>query len=405
MKSNTIELEDKYLIPFFKRIPVAVERGAGVYVWDDTGKRFLDFTSGWGVTSIGHANPVITAALVTQAGKIVQTPDSGLTYSGVRAELLSLLASVLPPGLTRIFFGSSGAEVNDAAIKLSRKISGRKTIISAQGGFHGRTTRAASATGLAAHRDAFNPEPSANVLVPYNDLGAMAHAITHDTAAVILEPVLGEGGVIVPDPAYLPGVSQLCRKSGVFLIIDEVQTGFCRTGPLFASAAGGVAPDFLTMAKGIAGGFPFAAFAVTEEIASRFERGDHGGTYCGNPLGCAVSLAVIRYLIDNNVAEHVEKVGREVMDILGAWQRENPRFIKDVRGKGLLCALELAGEDAASRVAQTCLQNGLILNVIRGTIIRLFPALTITHSETREALAILKQSLDECALSWERSGK
>lgn len=395
MNDNTISIENDRLVPFFNRIPLVVERGKGVNVWDDAGKQYIDFTSGWGVTCIGHANPVITNAIVKQAGKIVATPNAGQAYSPVRAELLDTLAGILPAGLTRIFFGSNGAEVNDAAIKLSRKVSGRMTIISASGGFHGRTTISASATGLAVHRETFNPTFAGNVFVPYNDLDAMARAINSSVAAVILEPVLGEGGVIVPNPHYLAEVSRLCRNNGVFLIVDEVQTGFCRTGPMFASERSDVAIDFLTMAKGIAGGFPFAAFAVTEPLASRFEKGDHGGTYCGNPLGCAVSLAVVRYLLDNNVSAHVQELGSETLAQLKVWQDEYPGVVTDVRGKGMLLAIELSDSKIGSEVFNRCLENGLIINVVQGRIIRLFPALTVTRVEMREALAILKHGLDE----------
>ena len=393
MKTDAQAVEDRYLAPFFDRTHVTIDRGEGVYVWDDTGKRYIDFTAGWGVTCIGHANPVITRALTEQAGKIIQNPNSGVTYSPVRAELLSLLSGILPQGLSRMFFGSSGAEVNDAAIKLARKVSGRLNVVSTEQSFHGRTISTASATGQAVHREKFNPLMPNYLFVPYNNMEAMARVITPEVAAVILEPIQGEGGVVVPDPQYLRNVSRLCRDKGVFLIIDEVQTGFCRTGPMFASAQEGVHIDFLTMAKGIAGGFPFAAFAVTEEIAARFEKGDHGGTFCGNPLGCAVSLAVIRFLLDNHIGDHVRELGDWTLGELAAWQRERPQLVTGVRGTGLLLALQVANKEIASKVAARCLENGLILNVKQGNIIRLFPALTITHDEMREGLAILKAAL------------
>jgi acetylornithine/N-succinyldiaminopimelate aminotransferase len=397
MKTNTQAVEDRYLAPFFDRTHVTIERGEGVYVWDDTGKRSIDFTAGWGVTCIGHANPVITRALTEQAGKIIQNPNSGVTYSPVRAQLLSLLSGILPQGLCRIFFGSSGAEVNDAAIKLARKVSGRLTVVSTEQSFHGRTISTASATGQAVHREKFNPLMPNYLFVPYNNVEAMARVITPEIAAVILEPIQGEGGVIVPDPQYLRNVSGLCRDKGVFLIIDEVQTGFCRTGPMFASAQEGVHIDFLTMAKGIAGGFPFAAFAVTEEVAARFEKGDHGGTFCGNPLGCAVSLAVVKYLLDNDIGGHVRRMGEKTLAELASWQREDPRLITAVRGTGLLLALQLANKEIAEAAAAACLERGLILNVKQGTVVRLFPALTITWDEMREGLAILKAALFSAA--------
>ena len=392
---NTIVVEDKYMAPFFTKTPLSISRGKGVYVWDENEKRYIDFTAGWGVTCIGHANPVITEALCEQAKKIMQNPNSGTTYSPARARLLSLMSKILPPGCARVFFGSSGAESNDAVIKLARKVSGKMNVVSMEQSFHGRTISTASATGQAVHREKFNPLMPNYLFVPYNDIQALANVITRDVAAVILEPIQGEGGVIIPSSGYLRQVSALCRKNNVFLIIDEVQTGFCRTGPMFASAQRGVKIDFLTMAKGIAGGFPFSAFAVTEEIARKFEKGDHGGTYCGNPLGCAVSYAVIKFLVDNNISAHVNKIGKETLAELVRWKQAFPGKITDVRGKGLLIAMQVARNEIADAVKKECLDRGLILNVTHGTIIRLFPALTITSKEMKMGLTIINSALEK----------
>jgi acetylornithine/N-succinyldiaminopimelate aminotransferase len=392
---NTIAIEDRHMAPFFNKTQLSIERGKGVYVWDENGRRYLDFTAGWGVTCIGHANPVITKALCDQAKKIMQNPNSGVTYSPARARLLSLMSKILPHGLSRVFFGSSGAEANDAVIKLARKVSGKMNVVSMEQSFHGRTISTASATGQAVHREKFNPLMPNYLFVPYNDVSAIANVISNDVAAVILEPIQGEGGVIVPAPDYLEKVSALCRKNNVFLIVDEVQTGFCRTGPMFASKQPGVAIDFLTMAKGIAGGFPFGAFAVTEEVAQKFEKGDHGGTYCGNPLGCAVSHAVISYLLEHDIERRVKKNGRETIAELMRWKRQYPQSVVDVRGKGLLIAMQVSRSEIADAVKMECLDKGLILNVTHGTIIRLFPALTITPKEMKQGLAILKAVLDK----------
>ena len=392
---KTIAIEDRYMAPFFTKTRLSIERGKGVYVWDENGKRYLDFTAGWGVTCIGHANPVITRALCIQAKKIMQNPNSGVTYSPPRARLLSLMSKILPPGLTRIFFGSSGAEANDAVIKLARKVSGKMNVISMEQSFHGRTISTSSATGQAKHREKFNPLMPNYLFVPYNDLEALERAISRDVAAVILEPVQGEGGVIIPAPDYLAGVSDLCRRNRVFLIIDEVQTGFCRTGPMFASRQPGVKIDFLTMAKGIAGGFPFSAFAVTEDVAAKFEKGDHGGTYCGNPLGCAVSYAVIKYLLDNRISAHVSEIGKKTLTTLNEWKRQFPDFIFDVRGKGLLIAMQMSRDEIADWIKTECLDKGLILNVTHGNIIRVFPALTITFGEMEKGLIIIRAAIEK----------
>ncbi|MFH2129742.1 MAG: aspartate aminotransferase family protein [bacterium] len=388
---NTIEIEEKYAIPFFKKLPVVIERGAGVYVWDDKDRRYMDFTAGWGVTCLGHASPVITNALCEQAGKIIQNPSSGLTYSPARARLLDLLATILPGRLQRVFFSNSGAEANDAAIKLARKVSGRTDIISTHKSFHGRTISAASATGQAKHREKFNPLMPNYRFVPYGDLEAMATAMDADVAAVILEPIQGEGGVNLSPEDYLQNVSALCEKNGSYLIIDEVQTGFCRTGPMFAIDGLDIKVDFMTMAKGIGGGFPIGAFAVSEEIAGKIEIGDHGGTYCGNPLGAAVSHAVIQYLIDNRISDHVAAISGSVFEELNRWLQTYGSVIADVRGRGLLIAIEFHQASDASAVFTRSLEQGLFVNITQEKVIRLFPALNITREEAAEGLQILEK--------------
>jgi acetylornithine/N-succinyldiaminopimelate aminotransferase len=401
---DTVALEDRYYAPFFDRKEkLSIERGKGVWVWDEAGKKYLDFTSGWGVTSIGHAHPVITQALIAQSRKIIQNPNAGVTYSPVRAQLLARMRTILPRDLTRIFFANSGAEANDAVIKLARKVKKRLNVVSAFMSFHGRTISTVSATGQEIHRNKYNPLMPNYRFVPFNDIEALAGAMTDDVAAVILEPIQGEGGVRVPDADYLERVSQLCIKNDCALIIDEIQTGFCRTGPMFASDRSAIKIDFMTMGKGIAGGFPFAAFAFSEEIASKIEYGDHGGTYCGNPLGCAVADAVIAYLIDHRISAHVESVGNATLDALRDWQRLYPGAITDVRGRGLLLALEFSSKETVDRIATECLRNGLILNVKHGTIIRIFPALTITEEEMGRGLSVLRRAM-ETALAGEKTG-
>lgn len=391
---KTIAIEDRNTPLFFDKIPISIDRGEGVYVWDQTDKQYLDFTAGWGVTCIGHANPVITDALVYQSQKIIQNPNSGLTYSPARAQLLSVLTNILPTNLTRVFFSNSGAEANDAAIKLARKVSGRPDVISTYKSFHGRTISTASATGQAKHRDKFRPLMPNYKFVPYNNLEAIAREMDQNVAAVILEPIQGEGGVIVPSDGYLEGVSKLCLKHGALLIIDEIQTGFYRTGPAFAVKPLNVKVDFLTMAKGIAGGFPFGAFAMSEEVSEKIEKGDHGGTYCGNPLGCAVSHAVINYLLEHDIETHVKTVGAYIIEQLQQWQRQYPTMITDVRGRGLLIALEFNDSEIASKVYTQSMDRGLLLNLKHGTIIRIFPALTITQEEAKEGLSILHQVIE-----------
>lgn len=230
---KTIEIEDKYFIPFFNKTQISIERGDGIYVFDENEKKYIDLTSGWGVTCIGHANPVITNALIEQSKKIIQNPESGKTYSPSRAKLLQLLNEVLPHKLSRVFFTNSGAEANDAVIKLARKVSGKKNVISTINSFHGRTISTASATGQSYHRDKYSPLMPNYLFVPYNDIEGVKKIIKNDVAAVIVEPIQGEGGIVVPLENYLIDLSNLCKENNVFLILDEIQTGFLRTGSFF----------------------------------------------------------------------------------------------------------------------------------------------------------------------------
>jgi len=390
---STFEIEDKYMVPFFVKQKISVEKGKGVYIWDEDGNKYIDFTSGWGVTCIGHAQPVISEVLYEQSKKIIQNPNSGLTYSPARARLLSLMREILPSHLTRVFFSNSGAEANDAVIKLARKVTGRLDIISTHQSFHGRTISTASATGQAKHREKFNPLMPNYKFVTFGDLDDLKQALDKDVAAFIFEPIQGEGGVIVPSEKYLKGAERLCKENGTLLIADEVQTGYCRTGPFFVSGSLGVEVDFLTMAKGIAGGFPFGAFATTENVAEKIEYGDHGGTYCGNPLGCAVAHAVIKYLIDHNISDHVEKMGHVALKRMEQWRQDYSVNISDVRGKGLLLLVEFNEDTAAAEVSEECLLRGLFVRQTQGNGIRIFPALNIEENELEEGLDIMQAAI------------
>jgi acetylornithine/N-succinyldiaminopimelate aminotransferase len=397
---NAIEVEDRLGITFCDRQPLVIERGEGNYVWDDRGKCYLDFTSGWGVTCLGHAHPVIVAAICKQAQKITQNPNSGFTYSPRRAELLLRLRQILPANLGRLYFANSGAEANDAAIKLARKITAKSKIVSTLGSFHGRTLNSLSVSGGPHNVNRYLPRLPGNEFVPFGDSHAIAASLDAQTAAVILEPIQGEGGVRIPAMDYLSTVSQLCKQHGALLIIDEIQTGFCRTGKFFAMQWSGenLAPDIVTMGKGIAGGLPFAAFAVTEEINARIEKGDHGGTYCGNPLSCAVATAVVEYLQEHRIAEQVAVQGKYLLDGMHALTLRYPHLIKQARGLGLLTALELRDESHIPLVTQSCMQNGLLVTPTRNGIARLIPGLLIERAEIDEALDILQTSFADLSM-------
>jgi acetylornithine/N-succinyldiaminopimelate aminotransferase len=392
--TETIAIENAHMPPFFVKIPVSIDRGEGAYVWDEEGRQYLDLTAGWGVTCIGHAHPAIQTALTEQAARILQNPNSGLTYSPIRARLLSLLSGILPANLTRVFFTNSGAEANDAAIKLARKVTGRRKVVAMEGSFHGRTISTASATGQAKQREKFNPLMPGYFFVPYDDTDAIRRALDSEVAAVIVEPVQGEGGVRIPSEGYLEKVSLLCSKNSTLLIVDEIQTGFCRTGPMFAINDTKAHADFLTMAKGIAGGFPLGAFAVSEGVSDRLEIGDHGGTYCGNPLACAVAHAVIQYLVENNISAHVVKLSQFALDEMGRWPDLYPGIVTEVRGRGLLLLVELCNEATADRVTNECLSRRVFVRQTQGNCIRVFPALNIELEQLIEGLETIRKAIE-----------
>lgn len=398
---STITIEDNLGITFCNRQHIAIERGEGCYVWDEGDRRFLDFTAGWGVTCLGHSHPVITEAINQQARKIIQNPNSGFTYSPARARLLAILKTVLPASLGKIYFANSGAEANDAALKLARKVTGKSRVISTSGSFHGRTFNTLSVSGGKENTSRYLPAMPENCFVNFGDFAELAGAIDDKTAAVIVEPIQGEGGVRIPDSGYLSKVDQLCKQHGVMLIVDEIQTGFCRTGKFFAlqHSAMELQPDFMTMGKGIAGGFPFAAFAVSAQVDALLSRGDHGGTYCGNPLGCAVAEAVVSYLIAHDVADMARVKGVFLMSGLQALQQKFPELILAVRGKGLLCALELANDAVVQQLTQACLDRGLLVTPTRNCVVRLIPSLLIERDELTTGLRILEAAISSVVQS------
>lgn len=392
---GSIEIEDRLGITFCNRQSVAVERGEGCLVWDENGNEYLDFTSGWGVTCLGHSHPLITDAIIKQAQKIIQNPNSGFTYSPARAQLLETLSTVLPVNLTKIYFANSGAEANDAAIKLARKITSKSKIVSTLASFHGRTFNTLSVSGGRDNADKFLPALEENCFVPFGDFPALNDAIDEKTAAVILEPIQGEGGVRIPDNTYIASVASVCKERGVLLIVDEIQTGFCRTGKFFAieHSQATIAPDIMTMGKGIAGGFPFAAFAVSASVDKQLSLGDHGGTFCGNPLACAVATAVVSHLQSANMADRVAKSGKSLIDGLHQLREKYPELIGPIRGKGLLCAFELGSDDLVAQVTEAALARGLLVTPTRNRIIRLIPALTVTEGEITRGLDLLESAL------------
>ncbi len=387
------ELEKKVFMPVFKRNPLTLVRGKGMKVWDDTGKEYLDFVGGLAVTSLGHCHPVLVNAVTKQAATLIQT--SNLYYTVPQLQLAGLL--VKTSCLDRVFIGNSGAEAVEGAMKLARrygkiKLDGAYEIITTHESFHGRTLATTAATGQNKFQEPYTPLPTGFVNVPYNDIEAIKRATTKLTCAVMLEPIQGEGGVNVPDDDYLGKVRSWCDEKGLLLILDEIQTGIGRTGSLYAYQQYGIEPDVMTIAKGLGGGVPIGAF-LAKEAACVFKPGEHGSTFGGNPLVCAAGYAVLSYIIDNHIPEHVQKVGsylyNGLQDLAGKYAA-----ITGVRGKGLLLAVGLKVEIAGDLVLG-CMDRGLLVNNVKPDALRLIPPLVVTEKDIRKALDILDKVFKE----------
>jgi predicted acetylornithine/succinylornithine family transaminase len=385
------ELEKKYYMQVFERLPVTLVRGKGPYVWDDEGREYLDFVGGWAVTTLGHCHPVLTKALTEQANLLIQT--SNQYYTVPQLQLAQLL--VENSCLDRVFFGNSGAEANEGAVKLARrygqlKLKGAYEVISTLSSFHGRTLAMVAATGQPKFQQPYPPLPTGFVNVPFNDIEAIKSATTERTCAVMLEPIQGEGGVNLPADGYLLAIRRWCDQKGILLILDEVQTGIARTGTLFAYEQYGVEPDIMTLAKGLASGVPIGAI-LAKERASVFASGEHGSTFGGNPLACAAGYATVKFVIDNDIAGRVKEVGDY---LIGRLEKMKPKYpaITEVRGRGLLVALEFKDEIAQSLV-EACLERGLLVNKLKPNALRFMPPLIIGKKEVDEALNILDKAL------------
>jgi acetylornithine/N-succinyldiaminopimelate aminotransferase len=385
------EIEKKYYMPTFDRLPLTIVKGKGPYVWDDEGRQYLDFFAGLAVTSLGHCHPVVVEAVTKQANTLIQT--SNLYYTTPQLQLAELL--VENSCLDRVFFGNSGVEANEGAVKLARRygklhLNGAFEVITMSGSFHGRTLAMTAATAQTALQQPYPPLPTGFVNVQFNDIEAIKSATTERTCAVMIEPIQGEGGVNLPDDGYLPAIRQWCDQKGILLILDEIQTGIGRTGTLFAYEQYGVEPDIMTLAKGLASGVPIGAI-LAKEKASVFATGEHGSTFGGNPLACAASYATVRFIIDNNITGRVKETGDY---LIGRLEKMKPMFpaITDVRGRGLLVAMEF-DRDIAQTLVLACLERGLLVNKLKPNAIRFIPPLIIGKKEVNEALDILNEAL------------
>jgi acetylornithine/N-succinyldiaminopimelate aminotransferase len=366
-------------------------KGRGAYLWDVAGEKYLDFIAGWAVCALGHSHPAISSALRKQSRRLINPSPS--FYNEPMIEFARQLTEV--SCLDKVFFVSTGAEANEGAVKLARKygqkfLNGAHEIITVWNSFHGRTLAMMAASGKQNFELLFLPKPEGFIRVPFNDIKALAAKVSANTCGIMLEPVLGEGGVHSQSPEYLQEVRELCTARNIPLIFDEVQTGFGRTGTLFAYEQTGIEPDIMTLAKGIGGGFPLAALLAKDRFAV-FEAGDQGGTYCGTPLATAVGLAVLRTIRDERILDNVVTVGAYLEERLRQLQEEF-LVIGEVRGRGLLYAIGLK-EEIANDIAGRCLERRLIVNAANPQTIRFMPALTIGTKEVDAMLKILVQVL------------
>ena len=389
-------LEKKYYMQVVARTPVTLVRGEGARIWDDKGKEYLDFVAGWAVDSLGHCHPVVAEALAKQARTLIQT--SNQFFSVPQLQLAELL--VENSCCDRVFIGNSGLEVNEGAVKLARryghlKLNGAYEVITAMNSFHGRSLAMTAATGQEKFHKPYEPMPAGFVNVKYNDIEAIKAATTEKTCAVMLEPVQGEGGVNIPADDYLKKVREWCDRRGILLILDEIQTGVCRLGPLFGYQLYDVEPDIMTLAKGMASGVPIGAL-LAKEKAAVFALGDHGSTFGGNPLTCAAACAVLKFIIDNNIAANVKKVGKYLLEGLGGLKQRHG-IVKEVRGVGLLVAVKFDTE-ISQKVLAACLEKGLLVNAVKPDAIRLMPPLVIGRREVDLAVEKLDAAMSGMAL-------
>ena len=382
-------------LPVFARYPIVLDHGDGSYVWDVNGRKYLDALGGIAVNVLGHNYAPLVNAIAAQAARLIHV--SNLYYTEAQADAAAKLSQLTAGG--KVFFGNSGAEANEGAIKAARKYAhtispDKSQIITALGSFHGRTLATLTATGQEKFHKGFEPLPGGFDYVPFNDIAALEAMMSARTAAVMLEPIQGEGGVRMPSDGYLKEVRELCDKHDALLIFDEIQTGMGRTGTFYAYEAQGVMPDIVTLAKGLAGGVPIGAFVVTEKVAVAFHAGDHGSTFGGNPLACAAANVVLDTIADETFLREVQSVGTYFKEALRGLQEKYPAHIREVRGTGLILGMEMQRNEDAAAIARRMLEQGVIINCTAGNVLRFIPPLIFSKTEVDELIAVL----DRCIL-------
>lgn len=381
---NYKELIDNYEVAVYPKRDLVIVKGKEATVWDDKGNEYIDCVAGIGVATIGHSNPAVVKVITEQAETLIT--NACVFYNDTRALLLEKLNQITPPNLKRSFLTNSGTEAMEAALKFTRISTGKTDFITAMRGFHGRTMGALSGTHKPEYRAPFEPLVPGFSFVPYNNLEKMEAAITEKTAGIILEVIQGEGGINIASQEYIEGVRALCDKHNIFMIIDEIQTGFCRTGKMFAIEHYGVEPDIMTVAKGIAGGFPVGAAICSDKVNIPF--GKHGTTFGGNPLASAAALAAIDFMLENNLAEEARKKGDYFVNKLNVDELSK---VREVRHKGLMIGIEL--KEKVQPYLQQLMEEGILAMPAGKIVLRMLPPAVITYEQLDKVAEVLNRIL------------
>jgi predicted acetylornithine/succinylornithine family transaminase len=389
---ETIDLFDKYVIANYGRLPRVIVRGEGCYLFDGDGNKILDMFPGWAVSAIGHCHPKVVEALRKQAGELLHIDNT--FYSEPQGKLAKLLSERAFGG--KSFFCNSGAEANEAAMKLARLYTSQEKykFITAEGSFHGRTFATMTATAQPKHHEGLLPLLPGFVYVPFNDIEALGAAFSDEVAAVMVEPIQGEGGINIATEEYLQAIRRLCDENGAVVIFDEVQTGMGRTGKWFAYQHFDVVPDIITMAKALGGGVAIGAMMASEEVAASLVPGKHASTFGGNALACAAAIAVIEAIEESNLLENAVELGKYTQEKLSQLKQKHS-IIDHVRGVGLMIGVQLRSSGA--EIVDKCLENGLRINCTQGNILRFMPPMIVTRSQIDRAVEILDGVLTESA--------
>jgi acetylornithine/LysW-gamma-L-lysine aminotransferase len=387
-KKEIVDAEEKIMANTFAKRDLVLTKGKGATVWDIDGNEYIDCTGSYGVAVVGHCHPKVVAAVQKQVETLIACHAS--FYNDARSELLEKLIRLPPEGLNKVFLSSSGAESVECAIKLARKYSGKPEIIAMMGAFHGKTLGALSATWKKKYRAPFMPLVPGFKHVPPDNLEKLREAITDQTAAVLVEPVRGEGGILVPSDSFLPGLREVCDEKGVLLIFDEVQTGFGRTGKVFACEHWNVVPDIMCLAKSVAGGLPMGATFARGEVMDAFQRGEHSSTFSGNPLICAAASAAIDVLVEEKLPERAATLGKYFKGKLEELA-EKYKIVREVRGLGLMLGMEMRFD--VYKILQGCMERGVLVLDAGRNVVRFLPPLVIEKQQIDRVIEVLDEVL------------